>query len=123
MLPEGWIEHRREDREVVGWIAAEGEGWRPYDLLGRAASAGPIEWLEAEAALEALGIGYLADRWALRLPDGAERPVRIAEASVDGIVVGFDEFGAASAVGGEHERVTLPFPVPEGALVRLLPRL
>lgn len=116
MLPEGWIEHRREDREIVGWIAADGEGWRPYDLLGRAAAPGPVEWLEAEAILEELGIGYLAQRWALRLDDGTERPVRIAEASVDGIVIGFDEFGAASAVGGERERVRLAFPVPEGLL-------
>lgn len=114
-LPDGWIEHRRDDREVVGWIAADGDGWRPFDLLGRPASRGALEWLEAESVLESLGIGYLADRYSLVATSGA-RPVRIAEASTGRIVVVADVFGAASAVGGTPERFELPFPVPEAVL-------
>ena len=114
--PDGWIEHRRDDREIVGWIAADGDAWRPFDLLGRPATDAPIEWLDAEEVLEARGIGYLSDRYAFA-PDGAApRPVRIAEASTDRVVVVADEYGAASAVRATPERFELPFPVPHGAL-------
>lgn len=71
-----------------------------------------MEWVEAEAALEERGIGYLADRYGLLLPDGTERPVRIAEVSSEGIIVVADEFGAASAVGAHPARISLPFPAP-----------
>ncbi|GAA5083422.1 hypothetical protein GCM10025760_00020 [Microbacterium yannicii] len=116
MLPQDWIEHRRGDGEVLGWMYADGEGFRVFDLLGRERTPGgpdgePLEWLAAEELLDELGIGYLADRWTLRLPDGAERPVRIAEASARGVTVVADEFGAASAVGADPERFRLPFPV------------
>lgn len=115
-LPDGWIEHRRDDGEIVGWIAEDGGAWRPFDLLGRPASAAPVEWLDAEAALEERGIGSLADRYAFTLHGGAARPVRIAEVSTDRVVLVADEYGAASAVGGSPERFELPFPVPAGAL-------
>ena len=116
MLPQDWIEHRRPDGEVLGWMRADGEGFRVFDLLGRDRTPGgpdgePLEWLAAEELLDQLGIGYLADRWTLRLPDGTERPVRIAEASARGVTVVADEFGIASAVGGDPERFRLPFPV------------
>lgn len=112
MLPEDWIEHRREDREPVGWIVPEGEGFRPADRLGRWVTAGPVGWLEAEEILETLGIGFLADRYVLRLPDGTERPVRISEASPDGVTVVADELGSASVVGAGSDRYRLPFPAP-----------
>lgn len=118
MLPPEWIEHRRPDGEVLGWMIADGDGFRVHDLLGRertpldgAGRMTPVDWLVAEELLEELGIGYLADRWTLRLPDGSERPVRISEASPRGVVVLADEFGAASAVGAQPERFRLPFPV------------
>lgn len=114
MLPENWIEHRRaDDREQVGWIVPEGEGFRPVDILGRQVTAQPVEWLEAEETLDALGIGFLADRYFLTLPDGSERPVRITEVSPDGITVVADEFGGASVVGVASDRFRLPFPMPE----------
>lgn len=114
VLPEGWIEHRRgEDREPVGWIVPDGEGFRPIDVLGRRVTAGPVEWLEAEEILDALGIGFLANRYLLSLPDGTERPVRIAEVSPEGVTVVADEFGSASAVGAGSDRFRLPFPAPE----------
>jgi hypothetical protein len=112
VLPTDWIEHRRPDRERVGWIVPAGAGFRARDLLGREVTEGVVDWLEAEETLEALGIGYLADRYVLRLEDGSERPVRIAEADVTGVTLVADEFGAASAVGAVFDRFRLPFPVP-----------
>ncbi len=96
---------------MLGWILPEGEGYRAIDLLGRRTAVG--EWLACEEALEALGIGYLAGRYILRLDSGAERPVRIVQADPTGIVVATDEFGAASAVGSASERIALPFPIPD----------
>lgn len=93
---------------MLGWIRPEGELWVAVDALGREASA-PVEWLDAEAALDARGLGWLAERWLL---DG--RPVRIAELTVERIVVLGDEFGAASALGGTPERIELPWPAPAG---------
>ncbi len=112
MLDASWIEHRRPDGETVGWIVPDGDGFRARDLLGREVTERAVDWLSAEETLEALGIGYLADRYLLRLPDGTERPVRIAEASVRGVTVVADEYGAASAVGAAPDRFRLAFPVP-----------
>ncbi|MDW4573618.1 hypothetical protein R8Z57_12615 [Microbacterium sp. M3] len=114
MLPLDWIEHRRPDGEIVGWMLPDGDGFRAFDLLGRERTApgeAPVDWLEAEELLEGIGIGYLADGWSLRLADGTERPVRIAEATPRGVTVLADEYGAASAVGAVPERFHLPFPV------------
>jgi diguanylate cyclase (GGDEF)-like protein len=113
MLPADWIEHRRDDREPVGWIVPAGEGFRPVDRLGRWITAEPVDWLTAEELLEERGIGFLADRFVLRLPDGTERPVRISEASTDGVTVVADEYGSASAVGAGSDRFRLPFPAPD----------
>lgn len=95
-------------------MVPDGDGFRVRDLLGRELTSEPLEWLEAEELLDDLGIGYLAERWTLRLPDGVERPVRIAEASPRGVTVVSDEFGAASAVGADLDRFRLPFPAPAG---------
>ncbi|QKJ18204.1 hypothetical protein [Microbacterium hominis] len=111
MPPADWIEHRRADGELVGWIVPAGDGFRVRDLLGREVT-GEVDWLEAEETLDALGIGYLADAYTLRLPDGAERPVRISEASSRGITVVADEFGAAKTVGAVLDSWRLPFPAP-----------
>jgi len=113
MLPATWIEHRRDDREPVGWIVPDGEGFRPVDRLGRWVTDEPVDWLSAEEVLEALGIGFLADRFVLRLPDGSERPVRISEAGPDGVMVVADEYGSASAVGAGSDVYRLPFPAPD----------
>ncbi|KAF2415177.1 hypothetical protein B1729_01475 [Microbacterium sp. B35-04] len=117
VLPLDWIEHRRADGELLGWMLADGEGFRVFDLLGRertsAEDDGAIDWLTGEELLDELGIGYLADQWTLCLPDGAERPVRIAEVSARGITVVADEFGAASVVGADPERFRVPFPVTD----------
>jgi len=111
VLPDDWYPHRRADGEGVGWIAPHGDGFQAFDLFGRAVGDAPVEWLAAEELLEGLGIGYLADRYLLST-GGRERPVRIAEASVEGITVVADEYGAASAVGATPDRFRLPFPAP-----------
>jgi hypothetical protein len=113
VLPSEWIPHRRSDGETVGWIVPEGDGFRARNLLGREVTDGVVDWLTAEESLDELGIGYLADRYLLRLPDGAVRPVRISEASARGITVVADEFGAASAVGATLEQFRLAFPAPD----------
>lgn len=112
MLPDDWIEHRRGDSELVGWIVPEGEGFLAYDILGRLVTAEPVDWVAAEEVLDELGIGFLADRYLLTFADGSERPVRIAEVSTERVVVVADEFGAASAVGANADRCELWFPVP-----------
>ena len=112
MLPADWIEHRRGDRERVGWMVADGEGFQVVDLLGRQITSDAIDWLAAEELLDELGIAYLADRYSLDL-DGSTRLVRIAEVSTDSIVVVADDWGSANAVGARPERFTLPFPAPD----------
>ncbi|WP_395640380.1 hypothetical protein [Pseudolysinimonas sp.] len=111
MTEAGWIEHRRGDRELLGWMAPEGGGFVVIDLLGRPRTS-PLPWLDAEEFLDDLGIGYLAERYRY-----ADRPVRIGEVSTSGVTVIADEYGAASAVGAEPERFHLPFPVPADLLV------
>ncbi|MBX3092330.1 MAG: hypothetical protein KF801_07445 [Cryobacterium sp.] len=118
MLPRDWIEHRREDdRELVGWIAPEGDGFRAFDILGRPVVAGVLDSLNAEEVLEERGIGFLAARHRLRLPDGSERPVRISEVDTTRIVVIADEWGSASAVGSEADAYELAFPAPEDLIL------
>lgn len=104
-----WIEHRRPDGERVGWIRMAGDRFVPVDLLGRELS-GPVDWLEAEETLERTGIGYLAELYELRRPDGSWLRVRLAEVSPDRIVAKKDDFGA---VGAEQLYYPLPFPAPE----------
>ena len=107
-----WIEHRRSDGERLGWIVPNGDGFHVVDLLGRTRTGAPLDWFDAEATLESLGIGYLADRYTLRLPDGVERRVRIVEVDTSGIVAVADDFGSASVIGAKPERFALPFPAP-----------
>ncbi|MBK0418418.1 hypothetical protein JD276_05140 [Leucobacter sp. CSA1] len=109
-LPESWIPHRREDGELVGWIEPVGEGFVTHDLLGRTRQAEPIDWLDAEEDLEALGIGYLADVYAVRADDGGWVRSRITEVSTDGIGAKDDDFGD---VGAPVARYRIPFPIDD----------
>lgn len=103
-----FIEHRRPDGELVGWLRPEGEGFVPVDLLGRE-HGGAVDWLDGETLLEELGIRYLADPYALRLENGTELRVRITEVSTRGIVVKKDDFGAIDAPLVRYE---LAWPMP-----------
>lgn len=126
--------HRRDDGELLGWIRPDGDRWTPIDLLGRPVSP-PVEWLEAEAALEGAGLSYLAEPWMpedpdagdddlnghgdARADDGADDDddsgrgtavrVRFVEVTPDRIVVKAEDFGA---VGSPTRRWVLPWPVP-----------
>ena len=104
-----WIEHRRHDGELVGWMRPCDEQFVVVDLLGREVT-GPVEWLEAEETLDALGIGYLADPYLLRLDDGHDLRVRITEVSTQRIRVKKDDFGDMNAPVNNYE---LPFPAPD----------
>lgn len=109
MLPEDWIEHRRDgDRELLGWIRPLDGDWVPVDRLGRTLTT-PVDWLDAEAALEARGLRWLSDLWQLTHDDGTVTRVRFAEVSSDRVVVVEDHLGAA--VPGARTW-TLPFPAP-----------
>ena len=114
MLPAGWTPHRRDDGELVGWIRPEGDDWVAVDLLGREAS-GAVDWLEAELALEARGLSWLAEIWmleqgaadALRVKLVEVTPGRVGEAGR--VVVQTDDFGAIDVPVDRYE---LAWPPP-----------
>lgn len=110
-----WTPHRRDDGELLGWIYPEGEDWVAVDVLGRALTA-PTEWLEAEAALDAHGIAWLADPWMLDGQDERSLRVRIVEVTPDEegapgrIVVKIDDFGDMSRPASAPIIVEWPIP-------------
>jgi hypothetical protein len=108
-VPPNWIEHRRSDREVLGWMRPEADGFVVIDLLGRELS-GPTDWFSAEELLESTGIGYLADPFEM-LHNGSWVRVRLTEVSPDGIRVKNEDWGDMNADFIEHR---LPFPMPDG---------
>ena len=96
--PETWIEHRRPgDRERLGWIRPDGDGFVAHDALGREAT-GTVDWLTAEEALEERGLHWLADLYQLDLPDGTRERVRLVEVTPERVVVKVDDFGAVDVV-------------------------
>ncbi|MDO8383085.1 MAG: hypothetical protein Q7T17_08920 [Microbacterium sp.] len=108
-----WIEHRRsDDRERVGWMKPVEDGFVAIDLLGRPRTD-VVDWLHAEETLDALGIGYLADPYELRLESGDWLRVRIAEVSPAGVRVKKDDWGDMSAPQIYYE---VAFPVHEDLL-------
>ncbi|MEU1971476.1 hypothetical protein ABZ477_07460 [Microbacterium sp. NPDC019599] len=121
MIPADWTPHRRDDGELLGWIRPEGDDWLAVDLLGREAS-GPVDWLEAEAALESVGLSWLAEIWMLDRDAGEALRVKLVEVTPGGVdeagrvVVQTDDFGAIDA---PVERFELSWPAPS----RLRPRL
>lgn len=116
MVASDWTPHRRDDGELLGWIRPAGDDWVAVDVLGRTASD-PVDWLDAEAALEAHGLGWLADPWMLEGEGPEPLRVRLLEvtpstpADRGRIVVKIDDFGA---IGGElAQRYVLAWPIPE----------
>lgn len=103
-----WIEHRRPDGELVGWIRMVGDDFVPIDLLGREIGE-PVDWLSAEDTLEQRGIGYLAEPWALELESGQRIRVRLTEVSRSGIRAKLDDFGDVGAPALYYD---LGFPMP-----------
>ena len=114
-----WIEHRRGlDGERLGWMKPVGEGFVVVDLLGRERTE-VLEWLEAEEALDDLGIGYLADAYELRLESGAWLRVRILEVSTDCIRLKTEDWGDMTS-GAPIEQHHIEFPA--GDELRLFTR-
>lgn len=115
MIPADWTPHRRDDGELLGWIRPVGDDWVAHDLFGHEAS-GPVDWLVAEEALEARGIGWLADPWMLERPDADALRVRILEVApghgdeAGRVVVKVDDHGAIG--GPPAPRFELPWPAP-----------
>ena len=108
-----WIEHRRAgDGERVGWIQPVGDGFVAIDLLGRPRT-GTVDWLQAEVALDELGIRYLADPHELRLDNGDWLRVRIAEVSPHAVRVKQEDWGDMTA---PQVYYALAFPVSEEQL-------
>ena len=108
MVPTDWIEHRRQaDGELLGWIRPEGDAWVALSILGRPVTA-TVDWLDAEQALDELGLGFLAGIWTLQ-SDAGPVDVRIVDVAPDGIAVQTDDFGAIDA---PVERFDLPWPAP-----------
>jgi hypothetical protein len=103
-----WIEHRRGDRERVGWMLPEADGFVVIDLLGRRRTE-ILDWFAAEQFLDELGIGYLADPFELLLEDGRWLRVRILEVSTDVIRVKRDDWGSIDVPLIEY---VVPFPLP-----------
>jgi hypothetical protein len=95
-VPPEWIEHRRGDSELLGWMRPAGDGFVVVDLLGRELT-GVVDWLAAEATLDATGIGYLADPFELRLDDGHWLRVRLTEISADSIRAKKEDWGDMNA--------------------------
>lgn len=88
-----------------------GEEFVAVDVLGHEIT-GPVDWLDAEEALEERGLSFLAEPWLLTLPDGTDVRVRITEVSPRRIRVREDDLGAAAAVGADMRDHILPFPAP-----------
>lgn len=112
MIPAGWMPHRRADGETVGYIEFLGGEFVPRDLLGRRI-ANVRDWELAEAAVEELGLAWLAEP---QLLDGdPPRRVRVAEVSPARIVLLSDDFGASQAVGAAApERWEFELPLTVG---------
>lgn len=111
MIPADWTPHRREDGELLGWIRPSGDDWLAVDVLGRELT-GAIDWLDAEAALEEHGIGWLADPWILE--DEGPDPLRVQIVEVvpgEGrITVKVDDFGDMQRPPTQRYRLEWPIP-------------
>ena len=105
-VPTDWIEHRRTDGELLGWMRPSGDGFVVVDLLGRELTD-IVDWLTAEETLDETGIGYLADPFELRLDDGHWLRVRLTEISAEAIRAKKEDWGDMTA---SQVYYSLPFP-------------
>jgi len=105
-----WIEHRRGlDGERLGWMreSVSGDGFDVVDLLGRVVARN-LDWFDAEALLDEMGIAYLAHPYELLVGARWVR-VGIVEVSPARILVKTGVTGAIDEPYALHE-VTFPMP-------------
>ena len=120
--PSDWIEHRRGDRELLGWMRPDGDGFVVIDLLGRVVTDA-VDWLTAEETLESTGIGYLAEPFELLLEGDVDNAgddensddahwirVRIVEVSTEHVLVKKEDWGDVTATAVYY---SAPFPVAD----------
>lgn len=113
-----WIAHKRGmDAELLGWMQPVNDGFIAIDLLGRERTA-VVDWFDAEAALDELGIGYLADPYELLLDSGDWLRVRVTEVSTASIRVKKDDWGDMTA---PQIYYSVAFPAPTSQLRLLTP--
>lgn len=103
---ETWVPVRREDDELIGFVAPEPEGWRPLTVFGYPlAEAGDRD--AAEQRLHAVGMSYLAEKWELR--DGEDWiSAQLVEASPTSVTVQLVDFFEHAARYGERTRLAAP---------------
>lgn len=88
MIPAGWTPHRRPgDRELIGWLAPDGDDVVPMSLLGVPLGE-PTDWISAERVLEDAGLRWLAEPLWLREDDGTRRRVVLLEIDAERVVLG-----------------------------------
>ena len=102
------------DGEVLGWMRPDGDGFVVVDLLGRDHTS-VVDWFTAEETLDALGMGYLADKYELQLDNGQWLAVVIVEVHPDEIRVKKDDWGDMTA---PQIYYSVPFPIPETLRLR-----
>ncbi|MET0783533.1 MAG: hypothetical protein ABWY53_04335 [Leifsonia flava] len=113
--PSDWIEHRRGDRELLGWMRPDGDGFVVIDLLGRVVTDA-VDWVTAEETLESTGLGYLAEPFELLLEDDDDGDdahwlrVRIVEVSTEHVLVKKEDWGDVTATAVYYRA---PFPVAD----------
>jgi hypothetical protein len=111
-----WIEHRRSDGELLGWIRPQGVDYVIIDRLGREDPT-RRSWVEAEERLEDRGLGWLAEPYEL-VQGSAVLPVRITAVGTDGIEVKGEDHGD---IRMSVETYRLPFPAPASLRQRSSP--
>ncbi|WP_162802127.1 hypothetical protein [Ornithinimicrobium murale] len=103
---DSWVSVRREDGELIGFVAPEPEGWRPLTVFGHPL-ADVADRATAEDRLHAVGLGYLAGKWELR--DGEDWiSAQLVEASPAGVTVQLVDFFDHADRYGERQRLAAP---------------
>ncbi|HWV25748.1 MAG TPA: hypothetical protein VNZ66_00885 [Aeromicrobium sp.] len=111
MIPADWRRHHRADGELIGYLApVGGDSVVPMTLLGTPVGEPCDEWVATER-LDNVGLGYLADRWMLRLADGTERAVVLVEVDAGQAVLAPAEFALVVGVPrDESDRIVIDLP-------------
>jgi hypothetical protein len=100
VIPATWVPHRREDDgELLGYLEPAQDDFQARTVFGYPIGE-PGGRLDAERALDAAGLSYLAERWLLSLP-GREEPVSvlIVEVTPSAVTVQSVDYGYEGDIG------------------------